>query len=191
MDVKLRTALTEGIRLFFWSISFFYRHPSLVLLSLIPSTFRFIQMWNDRVPVWMEVIVESTRVVLFFLAIAIMSESKLRAVLGHELWKRWNHSLKVELERNWPFTFLAQILVFAIGLYGLGNSVIEWLLHPAFVTWLMAALGFETFDYDQVFTASLFFLKNMTVIPLSIVYILRMLGAGIHEIESASAHPEG
>lgn len=180
--MKIRLAFTRGLRLFFWCIFFFYRHPSLVLLSLIPSTFRFIQMWNDlHTSIWMEVIVEFSRVVLFFLVIARMSESKFQAVFKQALWKRWNHSLKIELERNWPFTFLAQIFVFVIGLYGFLNSMIEWLLNPVFVTWLMAAFGVETFHYDQIFTAALFFLKNMSVIPLSIVYILRMLGLGIHE----------
>jgi hypothetical protein len=139
-------------------------------------------MWNNlHTPIWMEVIVESSRVVLFFLVIARMSESNFQDVFKQALWKRWNHSLKIELERNWPFTFMAQILVFVIGLYWLMNSMIEWLLNPAFVTWFMAVFGVETFRYDQIFTASLFFLKNMSVIPLSIVYILRMLGVGIHE----------
>jgi hypothetical protein len=31
-----------------------------------------------------------------------------------------------------------------------------------------------------VYRAALYFLKNMSVIPLSMVFILRMLGAGIH-----------
>lgn len=180
--MNIRLAFTEGIRLLVWSISFFYRHPSLVLLSLIPSTFRFIQMWNDLyTPIWMEGMVESSRVVLFFLVIARMSKAKFQAVFQQELWKRWNYSLKIELERNWPVTFLAQLFVFVIGPYWLMNSAIEWLLHPAFVTWLMGAFGVETSLYDQMFTACLFFLKNMSVIPLSIVYILRMLGLGIHE----------
>jgi hypothetical protein len=185
VDVKIRQAFTEGIRLFFWSIAFFYRHPSLVLLSLIPSAFRFIQMWNElRTPMWMEVIVEFSRVVLFFLVIARMSGSKLNAVFNQALWKRWNHSLKIELERNWPLTFIAQMAVFVIGLYWLMNSIIEWLLNPSIVTWLMAVFGAEPLHYDQMYTACQFFLKNMSVIPLSIVYILRMLGMGIHEPQS-------
>ena len=182
MNKKIWISLTAGIHLFFCSISFFYRHPSLVLLSLIPSSFRFIQMWNHlHTPIWMEIIVELARVVLFFLMIALMSKSEFKAIFRQELWKRWNHSLKIELERNWPLTFMAQILVFVIGLFWLTNSMIEWLLNPAFVTWFMAIFGIETFNYDQIFTASLFFLKNITVIPLSIVYMLRMLGVGIHD----------
>jgi len=182
MKKKIRLAFAEGIRLFVWCISFFYRHPDLILLSLIPSTFRFIQMWNDlQTPIWMEAVVEFSRVVLFFLVIARMSCSEFKAVFNQALWRRWNHSLKIELERNWPFTFTAQIAVFVIGLYWLMNSAIEWLLNPVFVAGFMAAFGVETYHYDQIFTAALFFLKNMTVIPLSIVYILRMLGVGIHE----------
>jgi hypothetical protein len=185
MNKNIRSAITAGIRLFVWSIAFFYRHPGLVLLSLIPSTFRFIQMWNElHTPAWMEIIVESTRVLLFFYIFALMSNSKFNAVFKQAIWKRWNHSLKIELERNWPVTFMAQVLVFVIGLYWLMNSAIERLLNPSFVAWFMAIFGMETYSYDRVFTASLFFLKNMTVIPLSIVYILRTLGVGIHENRS-------
>lgn len=181
MYTHLRIAILAAVRLLFWSISFFYRHPSLILLSLIPATFRFIQMWIDQTPIWMEVIVESARVVLFLLIIALMSQEKFKAVFTQPLWKRWNQSLKIELERNWPLTFTAQILVFIIGLYWLMNSLIEWLLNPAFISAVMSLIGVETFNYEQVYTASLFFLKNMSVIPLSIVYILRMLGLGIHD----------
>lgn len=178
---NVQQALGAGIRLFFWSIQFFYRHPSLILLSLIPSTVRFIQMWNDlRTPFWMEIVVESTRVVLFFLIFALMSKSALRDVFGKEVWRRWNDSLKIELERNWPVVFLAQTAVFLIGFYWLMNSTLEWLLNPTFVNWLASIVGAASFDYDQFFTSALFFLKNISVIPLSIVYILRMLGAGIH-----------
>mgnify|MGYP007126157180 CR=1 FL=1 len=178
---NVQQALGAGIRLFFWSIQFFYRHPSLILLSLIPSTVRFIQMWNDlRTPFWMEIVVESTRVVLFFLIFALMSRAGLRRAFGKNLWTRWNRSLKIELERNWPLTFFAQIAVFVVGLYWLLNSTLEWLLNPAFVNGLMSVIGVEAFDYDQFFTSALFFLKNMSVIPLSMVYILRMLGVGVH-----------
>jgi len=179
MDRTIRNAVSDGVRLFVWSIGFFYRHLSLVLLSLIPSTFRFIQMWNDlNTPLWMEIAVESTRVVLFLLILALMHRSGFRDVFDSALWKRWQRSLKIELERNWPVTFLAQIAVFIIGLYVLMNTTLEWLLNPAFMKGYMVLLGMEEYDYDQVYTAALFFLKNMSVIPLSMVYILRMLGAG-------------
>jgi hypothetical protein len=181
MNLSIRQAVSSGVRLFFWSIGFFYRHLSLVLLSLIPSTFRFIQMWNGlNTPLWMEIAVESTRVALFLLILALMHRSGFRDVFDSKLWQRWQRSLKRELERNWPVTFLAQIAVFIIGLYVLMNTTLEWLLNPTFMKVYMALLGMKAYDYDQVYTAALFFLKNMSVIPLSMVYILRMLGAGVH-----------
>src|SRR5690606_19361578 len=147
----------------------------------IPSTFRYIQMWNDlHTPMWMEIAVESTRVVLFLLIFARMSKSAFKDVFKSSLWSRWQYSLKVELERNWPWTFLAQIAVFIIGLYVLMNSLIEWLLNPAFVKAAMSIFGAAHYDYDRIYVAALFFLKNMSVIPLSMVYILRMFGAGMH-----------
>ena len=179
MNHSIRQAVLNGVQLLFWSIAFFYRHLSLVLLSLIPSTFRFFQMWHDlNTPMWMEIVVESTRVVLFFLILALMHRSGFRDVFNAALWQRWQRGLKIELERNWPLTFLAQIAFFIIGLYVFMNSTLEWLLNPTFMKGYMRLLGVETYDYDQVYTAALFFLKNMSVIPLSMVYILRMLGAG-------------
>lgn len=179
MDKNIRFAVARAVHLLFWCMAFFYRHPALVLISLIPSSFRFIQMWNDlNTPVWMEVVVESTRVVLFFLMLALMSGAGFPAVFDSALWRRWQRSMKIELERNWPWAFLAQIAVFIIGLYVLLNTTLEWLLNPSFVDGAMRIAGVKSYDYDQVYTAGLFFLKNMSVIPLSMVYILRMLGAG-------------
>lgn len=181
MDKNIRQAVSSSVRLFFWSIAFFYRHPGLLLLSLIPSTFRFIQMWNDlNTPLWMEIVVESTRVVLFLLILARMHRSGIRDVFNSALWQRWQRSLRIELERNWPATFLARVAVFIAGLYVCMNTALEWLLNPAFMKGYMRLFGVETYDYDQVYTAALFFLKNMSVIPLSMVYILRMLGAGVN-----------
>jgi hypothetical protein len=181
MEWTIRQAVSSGVHLFFWSIGFFYRHLSLVLISLIPSTFRFIQMWRDlNTPLWMEIVVESTRVVLFLLILALMHRSGFRDVFDSALWQRWQRNLKIVLEHNWPATFIAQIAVFIIGLYIVLNTTLEWLLNPSFMKGYMWLLGIETYDYDQVYRAALYFLKNMSVIPLSMVFILRMLGAGIH-----------
>src|SRR5690606_11583187 len=54
-----------GIRTFTSSIAFFYRHPSLFLLSLVPSSLRFYQMWNHlQTPAWMEVALLAARLLL-------------------------------------------------------------------------------------------------------------------------------
>jgi len=56
----------------------------------------------------------------------------------------------------------------------------EWmLLNRDSVGWVMPVLGISTYEYVSAYAALLFFLKNMSVIPLSMAYIAKMLGVGI------------
>src|SRR5690606_5940656 len=64
MSPLMKTGIA-GIQTFTSSIAFFYRHPSLILLSLVPSSLRFYQMWNHlQTPAWMEVAVLAARLLL-------------------------------------------------------------------------------------------------------------------------------
>jgi hypothetical protein len=169
-----------GIRLFFWTWKFFYSHPSLVLLSLIPSTFRLIQMWNDlQTPLWMEIAVESARVVLFFLILSLMAKTEFRRVFRKQFWDGLGKRAGAHLERNWPHVFLAQIVVFVVLMFCLMNVVIEFVLGLGTVPRIMSLLGIESYDDESAYNALLFFIKNMTNIPMSMVYIMRMCGVGI------------
>lgn len=174
-----------GIGLFFWTWMFFYSHLSLVALSLIPSTFRLIQMWNRlQTPLWMEIVVESTRVVLFFLILSLMAKTDIQALFRKEFWDNCGKSVAVHLERNWPFVFISQIVVFVVVMYWLMNILFEFILNQGTVPRTMSLLGIESYDNESAYNAMLFFIKNMTIIPMSMAYILRMCGVGTCQVKS-------
>lgn len=169
-----------GIGLFFWTWKFFYSHLSFVALSLIPSTFRLIQMWNKlQTPLWMEIVVESTRVILFLLILSLMAKTGIKALFQKEFWDGCGKSVALHLERNWPHVFIAQMVVFVVVMYWFMNILIEFVLTKGTVPWTMSLLGIESYDHESAYNAILFFIKNMTIIPMSMVYILRMCGIGV------------
>ena len=88
-------------RLVFWTAAFFYRHLSLVALSLIPSVLRAIQMWNElHTPFWMEIAVALSRVFLFALILAKMADTNLGAVFRKVFWDSWNNSLTAQIKKT-------------------------------------------------------------------------------------------
>lgn len=166
-----------GVNTFLSSVVFFYSHATLVLISLIPSLFRSFQMWHSLdTPVWMEIVVELTRIVLFLLIIVRLSEIKVHELFQKETWNRLGNIRSIRMEQNWPHIFIAQLIVFIVILYGLMNLLIHLVVNISLSTLT------DSFDiqkkYEAVYNTCLFFLKNMSVIPLSMVYILKMCGIG-------------
>lgn len=164
-----------GIETFLTSIVFFYSHLTLILVSLIPSLIRSFQMWNADTPFWLEGIVLITRIFLFLLILSILSKVKISELKNKSFWDRFFQSFTNQLNKNWPYGFIAQIAAFIILLYGLGNlfiMLLSGLFEPT-----LELMGIQPVDPDAAYNASVYFLKNMSVIPLAIVYILVMCGA--------------
>ncbi|MBT2215711.1 hypothetical protein KK120_07740 [Virgibacillus dakarensis] len=164
-----------GLETFLSSILFFYSHLSLVLISLIPSFTRAYQMWNLQSPIWLEVIVELTRVILLLLIISIMSKSNANELRQREFWERLGKSCSIQMKKNWPYGFLAQIIVFVVFLFGLGNLLIRLIVSGSLIP-IIEMSGIKSYEYATAYNAYLYFLKNMSVIPLAMVYILKMCG---------------
>ena len=156
------------------SIQFFYSHILLIVVSLIPSIIRAIQMLNSDAPIWLDGIVWVTRCFFFLLVISVLARFRIKELRNKEVWDKISNSCSVQLKRTWPYGFSAQLIVFFIFLYGIGNLLImlmSWLFISTLET-----MGIQVADFNAIYNASLYFLKNMTVIPLTFVYILNMIG---------------
>lgn len=176
---QLKQWSKEGIGLFFWTFAFFYSHLGLIILSLVPALFRMIQMWNElQTTVWMEIVVESARVVLFFVMIPLIAKTGVPSLFHKPFWTALSQRMTVQLQRNWPQVMLAQFIVFLIAMYWLMNTLFELLLGEWTVSMIMNVVNITQYDYDSAYNAILFFLKNMSIIPMSMAYILRMSGVG-------------
>ncbi len=159
-----------GLETFLISIRFFYRHFSLVIISLIPSIIRAYQMLNPGTLVWLEGIVWIARGFLVLLIIRILPNRKINQLNDKHVWDKLCKACSIQLKRNWPYGFFAQIIAFFILLFGFGNLLIM------FISWLFASIVALTDDSDTVYQACVFFLKNVSIIPLKIVYFLNVCG---------------
>lgn len=167
-----------GLNTLFSSVLFFYRHISLLIIALIPSCIRAYQMWNQlQVPMLFEVLVELTRIILFLLMVCLMTKENLTSFWYKNFWQRFGNSCSLHLKKNWPYFFLAEIVIFLVFLYGLGNLVIIVIVNLS-LTPILDILEINSVEHsaESAHNAYLFFLKNMSVIPLAMVYILKMLG---------------
>ncbi|MDY0404493.1 hypothetical protein P5G51_002885 [Virgibacillus sp. 179-BFC.A HS] len=164
-----------GLETFLSSLLFFYSHLSLLLISLIPSVIRAYQMFNSQTPVWSEVVVGLTRIFLILLMISILTKNHVIKLGKKGFWDRLVKSCSVQMKKNWPYGFMSQFIVFIAILFGLGNLLIALIVRSSLIP-VIEILGFKSYDYTAAHNAYLFFLKNMSVIPLAIVFILKMCG---------------
>jgi len=141
---RWREWFTEGAGLFLWTAAFFYTHAGFVVLSLVPASFRAVQMWRElNTPMWMEIVVELSRVVL-----------------------------------------LAQIAGFLLLVYGLMNGLIAVIVNEGTVRMAAEMAGFGHDKREAASNAVVYFLKNMSVIPMTMVYLARMIGFGDERVNA-------
>ena len=88
------------------------------------------------------------------------------------------------LQESWPWGFIAQFLVFLVVLYGIMNWIILFFV-GATLDSIIKILAIGEYDPEAARNAYLFFLKNMSVIPFSMVYMLKMFGIAPLANESA------
>ena len=179
---RLRQWVHTGAGLFAWTFGFFYSQIWLVLLSLIPASIRAIQLWNElRTPLWMEVVVELSRVVLFVLIFARLENTTVRQLFRKEFRTGLHTRCVAYLKRSWPHNLIVQMIVFTILMYGLMNLLIDAFVNERTVEAVMGIAGFGHYEYEAASNSMVYFLKNMSIIPMTMVYIARMIGFGAKE----------
>lgn len=174
--IELNNMSKVGFTTLYESIRIFYSHISFIIISFIPSSVRALQMWLDQTPIWSEAVVFITRIILFIMMIVLLTKSSFQHLRQQKFWDQLLHTMSKHLETHWPYGFLAQIVIFIVFLYGLGNLII--MLISKLITLLVASIYTYAVNTDAFYNATLYFLKNMTVIPLSLVFVLIMLGVG-------------
>lgn len=163
-----------GLETCFTATKFFYSHFSLLFVSFISASIRAFQMLYEDAPFSLEGVVVLARCFLFILIISKLTGVKINKLKNKDLWDKLGKTWAVQFNKNWPYGFLSQIIVFLALLFGLGNLIIT-LLSRLFVTTL-EFMDFPINDLDGAYHASVYFLKNMSVIPLTIVYMLYVCG---------------
>lgn len=163
-----------GIVTFLLSTRFFFSHLSLLLVAFIPALLRAYQMLKPETTIWLEIIVELTRVIMILLMICLLSKTNVTDLRRMPFWNGLWKLFLLHMKNNWPYGIVAQIIVFLALVYGMGNLLIS-IVSGSFVPTLVT-FGLDPYGHIAVHNACLFFLKNMTVIPLTMVYFLLMCG---------------
>lgn len=169
-----------GLNTLISSLKFFYSRPSLIIIALIPACIRMYQMWNAlKTPMWLEAVVEITRVFLCLVMISYLSKVHMKTLRNKRFWKQIATTCSLHLQKHWPHVFLAQIAVFFIGLYAFGNFAITIVVQLSLIPILnVFNIVLSEPRLDAAYQAYIFFLKNISIIPLTIVYMLNMFGVG-------------
>jgi|GEM_PF-425333 hypothetical protein len=182
---RWREWFTEGAGLFLWTAAFFYTHAGFIVLSLVPASFRAVQMWRElNTPMWMEIVVELSRVVLLTLILARLEKMPVRLLLRKAFWNDFRTRCAAHLGRNWPHVLIAQFAGFLLFMYGLMNELIDVIVNDWTVDAVLAIAGFGHDKREAVSNAMVYFLKNMSVISMTMVYLVRMIGFGNGRVNS-------
>ncbi|AGA59476.1 hypothetical protein Theco_3430 [Thermobacillus composti KWC4] len=164
---------------------FFYTHAGFVVLSLVPASFRAVQMWRElNTPMWMEIVVELSRVVLLALILARLEKLPVRLLLRKAFWNDFRTRCAAYLGRHWPHVLLAQIAGFLLLVYGLMNGLIAVIVNEGTVRMAAEMAGFGHDKREAASNAMVYFLKNMSVIPMTMVYLARMIGFGDERVNA-------
>lgn len=162
----------------FSSITLFYGHVSILLLAFIPSFIRAFQMLqNLETPFILEIIVQITRLTMFIIMISLLENRTFDAIKRKEFWDEVLSNASIKLKEHFPRVFIAQFVIFILLLAGLGNFIIEIVVQYSLSN-IVELLNLKGYDEQAVHDAYVYFLKNMSVIPLAMVYVLKVFGIG-------------
>jgi len=91
---------------------------------------------------WMEIVVELSRVVLLALILARLEKLPVRLLLRKAFWNDFRTRCAAYLGRNWPHVLLAQIAGFLLLVYGLMNGLIAVIVNEGTVRMAAEMAGF-------------------------------------------------
>lgn len=163
-----------GFHTLFTSIRFFYKHGTLLIISLIPAFCRAIQMLSFNNSILLEGIVSIARITLFVFILSFLTKVPLHKLKSNEFWTKLFHLSSKKFEKYWPYGVVAQIIVFIVFLFGVGNGLI-YLISHLFIH-IVQPYIIGGIEVTALYYASVYFLKNISVIPLALVYIVHLFG---------------
>jgi len=153
----VRTAVPQALAVIGGAAHFFATHPLLLLLSLLPASLRAYQLKYGNAPQALEIVVEGARVLFAVLAV-YAANGNAGPLFSSETWTRIWKTILPRTAAMRPEDWIQ-----AAAAYFAAMAVL----------WL-AGYAFEKFVFPGALHI-VYFIKNMTVIPLTILIILRLI----------------
>jgi len=166
--------LLMPLQFLLWSAVFYITHSILIAISIIPAAIRAAQMLKNKYlsSHLLEALAGISRVVLVFMIIAVSAPSGIAGVLsGQALAESFYQSFQY-IKSGWP-GILLQLVLFAL-VFVLINLLIYVVGR---VSSAKLANGPEAGNRELTpgGKAVLFVIKNTLVIPISMIYLFRVL----------------
>jgi hypothetical protein len=173
--MSLINQLQLAVDLLVWSVGFYFSHPLLIAISIIPSIIRMAQMLNKRYLTShaLDAIAGLSRVVLVFAIIAVGAQVSSEALFSGEALAVLLYNAFIFVTEHWG-EILVQSVFFGLA-FGLLNLLIAYAIRRVVASDQMERLAATGRDVTALGEATRFVIKNAIVIPVSLVYLLRML----------------
>jgi hypothetical protein len=168
--------LSMPLKLLSWSAAFYFTHFILIAISIVPAAIRAVQMLHNKYlsSNALEAVAGIARLVLIFAIIGVGVKAGLAGVLsGQALTESIYQSFRYA-RVNWP-SIILQVLLFAL-LFGLINLLIAYVVKRVSTAKLSQSPEAGSSRKTSVGNAVLFVIKNTLVIPIGMIYLLRVVG---------------
>jgi len=153
----MRAAVSQAFSVIGGAALFFATHPFLLLLSLLPASLRAYQMKYGSAPQALEIVVEGARV--FFAVWAVYAANgNAGPLFSSETWSRIWHTVLPRTAAMQPEDWIQASAAYFVAMAAL---------------WL-AGCALEKLVFPGAMPI-VYFIKNMTVIPLAILILLRLI----------------
>lgn len=154
------------LRLVSWGFAFYFSSIVLVVLALVPSAIRGYQMYTGYTPESLEIILWIMRIGLF-VAIVWIGRKKREKIVLREL----TFLIVVELIATavWQYLWFQYAIIPGLKL------VTEAVSSEAVMEWFIHLTGSSSIDVQALSKSVLFILKNIFVIPMYVMFLLRIV----------------
>ncbi|MDL5352441.1 hypothetical protein [Microbacterium sp. zg-YB36] len=169
----LLNQLADGFRLTGAAFAAYFGSAILVAIAVIPASLRTVQLFTRDDNGWLEIVVELLRVVLVVAMIIVGRKWSVRDVFGGARWAEVGRDVAHAWRGGWTAILLqltvltALILVFNVGF--------ESVMTTDNVATFLTALDLNPVHAGRTNDAVIFAVKNIVVIPVYLVAMLRAL----------------
>jgi len=161
---------------FLWGSAVFYgTHPILIAISIIPAAIRAAQMLKNKYlsSHLLEATAGISRVVLVFTIIAVSAHTGLVGLLSGQALAESLYQSFQYARASW-LGMIVQLVLFGL-LFGLINLLIIYVARKVSTPKLTKSSQAPRGGLTDIAMAVVFAIKNALIIPISMIYLLRVL----------------
>ena len=175
--------LAGGFRLIGASTTAYFTSVVLVGLAVPPSALRAYQLFSRDDNAWLELLAQLLRAALILAIITVARDRDVTSLLAGVEWRKLAGDMYRAIHTGWG-AILIQVAVVTLVILAF-NAALEALLNERSLRSLLITTRQGPASAQQAADAVIFFVKNVVVIPIYVMAILRSILA-VHHPSSRS-----